>query len=331
MYLHLRISAFDKKIMHCFDTEMDDSSIHKYEESLTFATRLGTSVINGVSSPVAFAANALVVVAIIKKPSLHTPSNILLCSLAVTDLLVGLILQPATIIVHNNDAARSSCSTRITVSFIEYFLTCVSFTSLSAISVDRYIVLFYPLRYNSIITLKRYLIITFTIWSLWILLVSFRLFGLSRVFWELLKITWGLGLLITFVVYIRIFLLVRHHRRQIARQQPQLSQFHVDLSEDTSRSSQNTFAKSEAALNCKKQTKAAITMAYVVALFLIFYIPVGVCLIYVKSVGESEETKAAEMWAEAIFYFSSALNPMIFLWRKEEIRKAVKKLLNQSA
>lgn len=53
-------------------------------------TNLQTGVLNAVLSPFAVAANFLIVFVVSRRTSLQTPSNVLLGSLAVSDILVGL-------------------------------------------------------------------------------------------------------------------------------------------------------------------------------------------------------------------------------------------------
>ena len=58
------------------------------------AVLLSTSVIIAVSSPVAVAGNALILAAIWRNASLRTPSYIIVCGLAFTDLCTGLLTEP---------------------------------------------------------------------------------------------------------------------------------------------------------------------------------------------------------------------------------------------
>jgi len=55
---------------------------------------LSTSVVIALLSPVAVVGNVLVIAAIWRNPSLRTPSYILLCGLAFTDLFTGLVTEP---------------------------------------------------------------------------------------------------------------------------------------------------------------------------------------------------------------------------------------------
>ena len=56
------------------------------------------SVLNSFLSVTAFLGNALILVALHKESSLHPPSKLLLRSLATTDLCVGLLSEPLTVI-----------------------------------------------------------------------------------------------------------------------------------------------------------------------------------------------------------------------------------------
>ena len=88
--------------------------------------------------------NALVLAAIIKTPSIRsTPHMIMLCSLAVSDFLVGLIAQPINI------------AEQLTEDHIVYYvvmltgpsLCVVSLMTITAITVDRFLALHYHMRY----------------------------------------------------------------------------------------------------------------------------------------------------------------------------------------
>ena len=55
---------------------------------------IANALVNLPLASVAILGNALVVYGVWKTPSLRSPSNLLLCGLASTDLIVGLIAQP---------------------------------------------------------------------------------------------------------------------------------------------------------------------------------------------------------------------------------------------
>ncbi|KAM6934590.1 trace amine-associated receptor 13c-like [Xenentodon cancila] len=98
--------------------------------------------------------NLLVIISVSHFRQLHTPTNILLLSLAVADFLVGLLVMPLEI--HRS----TSCwflGDNICVLYI--YILChiapVSVGNIILISVDRYVAICHPLHYSTRITLAR--------------------------------------------------------------------------------------------------------------------------------------------------------------------------------
>ena len=116
------------------------------------------SVVNTFLALTAFLGNTLILLALQKETSLHPPSKLLYRCLAMTDLSVGVLLQPLFItywmsvvnerwdICHYADFLSSLTA---------YFLCSVSLITMSAISVDRLLALLLGLRYRQAVTLKR--------------------------------------------------------------------------------------------------------------------------------------------------------------------------------
>ncbi|KAM8745902.1 trace amine-associated receptor 13c-like [Acanthopagrus schlegelii] len=98
--------------------------------------------------------NLLVIISISHFRQLQTSTNLILLSLAVSDLLVGLVVMPAQIILMHSCTLldKLSCAVFYLFSFI---LTSASVGNMVLISVDRYVAICYPLRYSSMITPRR--------------------------------------------------------------------------------------------------------------------------------------------------------------------------------
>ena len=101
------------------------------------------SVLNALLIPICIAGNVLVLAAVRRNPFLHTPSIILLCSLAVSDLFVGFLALPLDIAVVLTPLSRVSCYLRLSQArtFLNIQLCCVSLETMTAISLDRYLAL----------------------------------------------------------------------------------------------------------------------------------------------------------------------------------------------
>ncbi|KAJ7349546.1 hypothetical protein OS493_038636 [Desmophyllum pertusum] len=95
---------------------------------------------NVLFSFIAVFANIIILYALCKASSLHSPSKALLCSLALSDLGVGAIVQPLFVAyrwAHINDNLPELCTAGI-ISHIEgSHFSAVSFLTMTAISLDR--------------------------------------------------------------------------------------------------------------------------------------------------------------------------------------------------
>ena len=81
-------STKDSGCFHLPDPNFDEF-YHRRTDNLV------TAAMNAILSPFAVAANFLMVFIICKTSSLHSPSNLLLACLAISDIFVGLVLQPS--------------------------------------------------------------------------------------------------------------------------------------------------------------------------------------------------------------------------------------------
>ena len=153
------------------------------------------------------------------------PSNLLYCSLATTDLLVGLVALPlyATYWMSLVQEHWSLCRYAFDAAYITgsaLFLT--SLMTMTAISVDRLLALLLGLRYKQIVTLKRTYIIVATIWILALVSSLCALLDDCRTFFHRL-ITIPLCLVISLASYTNIFRTLRYHQVQAedpVQQQP---------------------------------------------------------------------------------------------------------------
>ncbi|CAH3156300.1 unnamed protein product, partial [Porites evermanni] len=126
-------------------------------------------VLNIFLSICAFLGNSVILVALHKKLSLHTPSKLLLRCLSVSDLCVGLIAEPAIVVYWTSLVfeGNTTCRYSALISHITgYILGSVSLLTLTAISIDRLLALILGLRYKQIVTLKRTCMTVIAVWLL---------------------------------------------------------------------------------------------------------------------------------------------------------------------
>ena len=148
-------------------TNLTDNATQKSFAELYFSTEstgrlynhlIMFSVIHSFLSITAIMGNSLILLAFHREASLHPPSKLLFRCLAITDLCVGLIVEPVFVTYFTsawNERWAICRHTFDTCHVIGYTLGCVSLFTLTAISVDRLLALLLRLRYGQVVTLKR--------------------------------------------------------------------------------------------------------------------------------------------------------------------------------
>ena len=277
----------------------------------TFIASILTSIINAVFSLLTTTANFIILYVIWKKQELHSPSFILLFSLAASDLVVGLICQPFFVAYHIAEFVGNYnvyCVLIIIQRLFSYTTTSVSLATLSGISIDRLLALTLHLRYNTVVTFNRTVLTNFAVWigSAALVLVNFW----TTTAWIFLSVA---GLLLTFFVTalstFKIFEIVRRHQIQISQQQRSVQR--------------NT-------VNVMKLRKSSVTVLYVYGLILIFYLPLLVTVFMYNFTGYTTRMKVTFDCVSTVVYIGSFLNPFVYCWRMREIRRAVKNVFRMN-
>ena len=127
------------------------------------------SALNIFLSISAFLVKTLILVALHKETSLHPPSKLLYRNLAITDLCVGIIVEPLAVTYFTSVVKEKwyiCYYAYLAENLLGYTLCSVSVLTLTAISVDRPLALLLGLRYRQVVTLKRTCINAFGFWIL---------------------------------------------------------------------------------------------------------------------------------------------------------------------
>ena len=285
--------------------------------SSLYAATLSASVIIAIFSPVAVVGNALIMAVIWKNQSLRTPSYILLCCLALTDLCTGLITQPfqvtADLICLQNPQALEKQSTvrisRIIVEGSASFFTCSTIILVTLMSVERWL----HMTRQSLLTVHRTFIMIVTIESLFVVpLAVFRVLhflnGNFETFHYAARFTTLLAcLLITSFAYFKVYRVIHRHQEQVKESELQ------------------NFGRQ--AINLAKYKRSVLTVLYILVLFYISYVPVLVLMgLSLFSYHHSDFQLLYRVFI-MFWLLSSSLNPLIYFWRMNDIRNGVKNLL----
>ncbi|XP_078344119.1 melanocortin receptor 4-like [Oculina patagonica] len=256
-------------------------------------------VLNAPLMLISIIGNTLVLAAIVRTPSLRSPSTIFLCSLAFSDFLAGFVVQPVYIA---NELTNDSL---YNIRNITTLSVCgASLFTITAISVDRFLALHYHMRYPNLMTTHRAIYTSATLWTVSFLL-SFLTFWNIRAFCFAMATGIVICILISNFCYIQIYRIVRHHTLEIHSQQ------------------QAVESNAENYLHMLRSKKTAIhTFIYYIVMILCytpFFISMSIAAISIDS--------WTNMWilAETVSYMNSSINPFLYCWRLRELRTAVVK------
>ena len=161
----------------CF--HLPDPDFDKVSERLTVS--LVTAIINIIASPFAVIRNSSIGFAIFATSRLRTPSKLFIGCLALSNVFVGLAVQPSYICFRlmENQQRSAPCSVRFIYSNT-FFVCCgVSFMTLSSVAYERLVAVRIRARYNDVFTGKRVLKFMAAIWIMNILLTSLQWAGIS--------------------------------------------------------------------------------------------------------------------------------------------------------
>ena len=267
------------------------------------------ATINALLAFTASFGNALILAALKKTTSLNSASNSLLCSLASSDLMVGILVQPLHVIycVYGVlGGPRVRCYSRIVFAWTSDYFIAVSFLTIVAISLDRYLTLCQRHAYRSAMTPGRTRAV---IAVLWVFCLSFPLgrFVSSSIPMLLSSVVFIVFLVIPSYAGYKIYRFFKQHALQISSQ------------------SQNPPGNNSkiAGFNVSHYKRSVTTLLIVYFALLICFLPsvaVTVAWVMADQHGKLALLKVGN-FSLTFLMFNSSLNPFLYCWRIREVRK----------
>lgn len=277
-----------------------------------------------VLSPITICTNALVLISIWKTVSLHSPSNILLANLALSDLGIGLLVQPSFIVSKSFQLTNNSnvvCTAGSIAESLFFVLAGVSFFTLTCIAVNQFLVLHFHLRYNSLFNINQ---TKMTLAFVWILNIGLGVLRLKagnslKVFCGVAIVVLATCLLITSFCYVKILRIIARHRKQI----------NLAL---------KITYQVESGLSFPKYKRSVNTMLLIWLLYLLCNTPL-LCLLFYAGASESASNKKnipiVGTFIVTMTMAESCLNPVAYCLRIAELRcvviKTAKEMLRLNA
>ena len=261
----------------------------------------------------AFLGNTLILAALYKETSLHPPSKLLYRNLAITDLCVGIIVEPLFVTYWTSVVKErwDICYYAIRAARFSSVIFClVSLLTATALSVDRLLALLLGLRYRQVVTFRRTCITVTGFWILSIVGAPALFFGPRITSW-CLQIVSALCLVTSTFAYAKLFVTLRHN------------QIHVENHVAQGRPSQAI------PLNIARYRKAVYSALWVQGTLVICYLPYNIAVVLTSDRGMSSSLYRAWQFTAILVYLNSSLNPLLYCWKIREVRQAVKETLRQ--
>ncbi|XP_033824689.1 alpha-1D adrenergic receptor [Periophthalmus magnuspinnatus] len=304
----------------------------------------------------AIAGNILVILSVVCNRHLQTVTNFFIVNLAIADLLLSIIVLPFSASLEVLGCwvfGRVFCNIWAAV---DVLCCTASILSLCVISIDRYIGVKHCLKYPSIMTEKKAVLILVLVWLLSVVISVCPLLGWKEpppVDESICKITeepgyalfsslfsFYLPLAVILFMYFRVYVVARRTTRSLEagvkrernKTMEVVLRIHCrSMLEDTSSKSNrsNPFRGSLSVrlMKFSREKKAAKTLAIVVGMFILCWLP----FFFVLPMGSLfPALKPSETIFKVIFwlgYFNSCINPMIYPCSSKEFQRAFTRLL----
>ena len=266
------------------------------------------SALNIFLSITAAVGNALILVALKNVSSIHPPTKLFFRCLAVTDLCVGLILQPlyATNIIFSTIKMNENVLNHVFNIWgaLGMALCSLSVATSRAISIDRLLALLLGIRYRHVVTLSRARVF----------ITCFCLIVLPSGGWlwvwrsDIANKVASVGAILcvgtSIFCYVRIHLKLRHQQAQVQNNVPHGQQSAEGIP-----------------LNIARYKKTVSSIMWVQFGLVACYLPW-----IIAAVLDVNGIKHDVAWfaVATLLFLNSSLNPILYCWKIREVKQAVK-------
>ena len=256
--------------------------------------------------------NGAYIITLAKKKSLHTPSNMLLGALAMSDLLVAIVAEPTWMI---EIASYGPIIAQHLNRGMIFFFILLSFLNIVTVNIDRYTAVFYPFWYHARSTCKTHLKIAAAVLAIAIVIIVFlativrtMLDKAAYVYVTLVM----MSLAITCYYNFKIFNFLRQQTRRV-----------IVVSKDAN----DEESRKSLARRVQEKNKAAI-IAIITALFVTCYMPFTIhTIIYYDKISRKESSRnLVKNWTIFFVMLNSLMNPIVYYIRVRSFRIAFKEL-----
>ena len=248
--------------------------------------------------------NVLVILAVLKSPSLRSVSDFIISSLAFSDFTVCFIYLPLLIYRYNHftsQATQQGSCFSITKSFFGHCSLIASVTNMFAVTVDRVIAIRFPFKYLGIMTSNTVYVI---IAIVWLISLTTGVLSAQEMFSKIILRGYCIVLLLsTMTLYAYIFVIAKTQENKVQA-----------MNISTTR-------------QLKTDKKAAKTIFIVVGIYALCWVP----LLLLPAIVNPSQKPLLFMevlpWVQVVLASNSALNPYVYCMRNHKYRRQFGKVL----
>eukprot|EP00794_Sanderia_malayensis_P008442 gene8442-9343_t len=284
--------------------------------------RITLGITNSVIGLLALLGNLLMFVIIYKNKRLQTRSNTCLLSLAMTDFLVGIILEPMHVMQLFSATLRYNCTFNTVRRFLATFLLCASIMSIALISYDRCMHLIKTVNYPHHMSRMKIAFLILFCWTLPAALPFIRFAGESLYCAAIILLIASVFLTMV-ICYYFIMKVVRNTSRNITPA--------VEVIDDEQR---------ETRRETRSHIRVAKAIAIIIIIFGLLFTPIAVFMSIVSFSalpfidykgfhGNVKEVCYAVAMTTAMA--NSAINPAVYYFRIPEFKEKLKMLFGIEA
>ena len=272
-------------------------------------------VVAMLMSPIIVLGNSLVILSVWKDPLKtlrSSPSNFILLSMAVSDLLVGLVACPLTL--YWSWATFRHEDPQFSPLLVSFFLVNISVGHLFLLTVDRFVALVNPLQYRVKVTNKRVSIATVACWTYFLLLGS--AFGALKEYYIITGTIFNLHIFcfLVSIMVLYVVLLCRFHKYSKTR----------ELNDQSTANRQ---------MILQRERKLWKNITIIICAFLFCFMPWFITLVTIYVCLSCHRNLSLLMLfytiAAGVMYANSGLNPFLYAWRLPKYRETFKHFLKK--
>ena len=265
-------------------------------------------VFNAYLSYTATMLNIVAIYAIRKTLSLPKNLKTLLLSLAVSDLGVGLLVQPMYIAFIMDSQQNNATNDTDNVIYFAFLIPVnlfifASLFSVTALCADRFLAIYLHLRYQELVTNKRVAAVVVSIWVTSALISLIRLFIPKNIMYVSVVIINSACIITATSLSVKLYLTLRRHINKFQVQQ---------------------VAQNDQVESVQRKKKSAMASLYMYLVFIVCYLPDICVLIIIASISEPTiDLKHLQFYTLTLVFLNSTLNPLIYCWKMRRIQHTI--------